>query len=668
MGRYEDAVAAAGKLMRTQKQIRNIGIAAHIDHGKTTLTDNLVAAAGLISTELAGKQLVMDWYELEQERGITINSANISVVYNFEGKDHLVNIIDTPGHVDFGGDVIRAMRAVDGVVIVACAVEGTMPQTETVVRQALRENVKPVLFINKVDRLLSELQVTPEEMQTRFVKIIADVNKLIAKNAPEQFKDAWLVKPENGSVAFGSAYKNWATSIPQMKKTGINFKQIYDLAQTDEGTKELAKKSPLYDVVNEMFIKHIPNPVDAQKYRVGKIWSGDIESDLGKQMLACDPDGKLMMMITNVSVDPQAREVITGRIFSGTIKKGMEIHLLDSKKTAKIQQVGIFMGPDRIPLGEVTAGNIGAIVGLKEGFSGETLSEDAGIEPFEGFMTQTEPVVVMAIEAKNMKDLPKLVEVMRSITKADPNVRVELNQDTGEHLVAGMGELHLEIVQHRIENDHGIPIATSPPIVIYNESVSKQSNTFLGKSPNKHNKFFFHTEPLEPEILAAIKAGDIKEGTEKNKDKIKERTAKLVELGMDRDVAKKVLDVYEGNMLIDATKGVQYLFETRSLVIQAFEEAMKQGPLAREHCRGVKVVLTDADLHEDSIHRGPAQVLPAIKRPIYACLLSSGVRLLEPKQNLSITIPQDYLGAVSTELQSRRANIEDMTMEGDQTT
>ncbi|MFC1742091.1 GTP-binding protein, partial [Nanoarchaeota archaeon] len=165
--------------MKYPTKIRNIAICAHIDHGKTTFSDNLLAGAGMMSEELAGKALQLDFHADEQERGITIDSAAVSMVHEFKDGEFLINLIDTPGHVDFGGDVTRAMRAVDGAIVLACASEGVMPQTETVLRQALRERVKPILFINKVDRLIKELQLTPEMMQERFIKIINHVNKLI---------------------------------------------------------------------------------------------------------------------------------------------------------------------------------------------------------------------------------------------------------------------------------------------------------------------------------------------------------------------------------------------------------------------------------------------------------------------------------------------------------
>src|SRR5690606_31696885 len=191
MTRRKKMVERVTELMDKPERIRNIGIVAHIDHGKTTLSDNLLAGAGMISEELAGRQLFMDSDEEEQARGITIDASNVSMVHEYEGKEYLINMIDTPGHVDFGGDVTRAMRAVDGAVVVVDAVEGTMPQTETVLRQALKEGVRPVLFVNKVDRMINELKVEKKDMAARLGKVIDNVNKLILGMDEEKYKAGW---------------------------------------------------------------------------------------------------------------------------------------------------------------------------------------------------------------------------------------------------------------------------------------------------------------------------------------------------------------------------------------------------------------------------------------------------------------------------------------------
>ena len=278
MGRKEDNIERAVEVMHTRENIRNLAIAAHIDHGKTTLSDNLIAGAGMMSEDLAGKSRVLDFDDQESARGITINAASASMVHDVDGSDYLINLIDTPGHVDFGGDVTRAMRAVDGCIILACAVEGTMPQTETVVRQALKEKVRPVLFINKVDRLINELQIDAQEMMERFQKIIIKVNKLIETFAPPELRKIWQVDVSKGTVAFGSAYYNWGMSIPYMGKSGINFTQIFEYCKNDK-QKELAKLAPVHKVLLDMAVDKLPSPLVAQEYRIPNIWQGDLESD-----------------------------------------------------------------------------------------------------------------------------------------------------------------------------------------------------------------------------------------------------------------------------------------------------------------------------------------------------------------------------------------------------
>ncbi|MFH1257162.1 MAG: elongation factor EF-2 [Candidatus Diapherotrites archaeon] len=628
----------------------------------TTMTDNLIAAAGLISEELAGKQQFMDYYELEQARGITINAANISLVHTIDGKEHLINVIDTPGHVDFGGEVIRAMRAVDGVILVVDSVEGVMPQTETVIRQALRENVKPVLFINKVDRLVNELQLTSEQMQERFLKTIAQVNNLIKANAQKEFVDSWTVNVANGSVSFGSAYNNWAVSAPSMKKSGVGFKDVYDYCKNQD-QKTLAKKSPLHEVIISMVAAHLPSPIEAQKYRIPKIWSGEPESEEGKAMLTCDPKGELAMMVSDVSVDPHAGDIATGRVYSGTVRKGTIVKLIGSKKEVNIQQVAVFMGPERVTVSEIPAGNIAAIIGCREVYAGETVSTKE-IKEFEAFMSSAEPVMTVSVEPKSTKDLPKLIEVIRQITKEDPNIKGSLNQDTGEHLLSGMGELHLEVTQYRIEVDHKIPIIVSPPIVVYKETIVKSSPILESKSPNRHNKLKMHVEKIPLEILDKLVESRL---DCKIRPKDKEIVEKLINMGFDRDEAKKSWSIHNNCLLVDATRGIQALQEIKELVIQGFKDAMDEGPLAKERCFGVKVVLEDATLHEDSIHRGPAQMLPTITRGIYACMLSAEPVIYEPKQLMTINVPQDFMGSASKELGARRTQITEMRTEGDTT-
>ncbi|MBU1252630.1 MAG: elongation factor EF-2 [Nanoarchaeota archaeon] len=648
------------ELMHKQTQIRNIAIAAHIDHGKTTFSDNLLAGAGMMSEALAGKQCVLDFHEDEAARGITIDSASVSMVHKLGGQEYLINLIDTPGHVDFGGDVTRAMRAVDGCIILACAVEGVMPQTETVVRQALKELVRPVLFINKVDRLIKEVKLTPEEMQKKFVKIIDHVNQLIENIAPEGYKEKWKVGVGDGSVSFGSAFHNWALSFPYMEKNKITFKDVIDAYNKDDH-KDLAKKAPLHEVVLNMSIRHHPNPVDAQKYRIPKIWHGDVNSEIGKSMMNCDAKGEPVFVPIKIVVDKHAGEIAAGRLFSGTIKQGDEVYMNLAKRTTRVQQVSVYRGAQRLVVEDVSAGNIVGIVGLKDVFVGETVSKKE-MEPLEAIKHLFDPVVTKSIEATKAADLPRLVEVLKQIRKEDPSIKIEINEQTGESLMSGMGELHLEIIENRIKTEKGLDVRTSAPIIVYRETVGKESPSVEGRSPNKHNSFFMTIEPLEDSVYDVIKSGDLSEGRVKKKsDSAAEVLSKL---GWSGDDIRNLRDVYKGNIFLDETRGEVHIGEIIEMVLDAFEMVMDQGPLAREPCMKLRVALVDTKLHEDAIHRGPAQVYPAIREAITEAMKKANPTLLEPLQIHVIEMPDKFLGGVTKIVSGKRGQMLEVNQEG----
>ena len=652
--------------MKKPTLIRNIAIAAHIDHGKTTLSDNLLSGAGMISEELSGKQRFMDFHDEVAVRGITIDSANVSMIHTVDSAQFLINLIDTPGHVDFGGDVTRAMRAVDGAVVLSCAVEGIMPQTETVLRQAIKEKVKPILFINKADRLIKELKLTPEMMQERFVKVINSLNALIEKIAPPEFKQKWKVSVNDGSVIFGSAFSNWALSVPYMQKKGISFRQIIDAYEKDdpEEIKKLAKLAPLHEVLLNSVVEHLPNPVEAQKYRIPLIWPGDDTSAEGKSYAQCDPNGELGFVITKITQDKHAGEVATGRLFGGTIKKGMEV-VTSSGKKGRVQQVFISKGPQRTQIESAVAGNIVGMSGIKDITVGETISTKE-VTPFEEIQHIFEPVVTVAVEPMKPADLPKLVETLKIVGKEDPSLKVTINEETGEFLIAGMGELHLEVVTNRIKEEKGLEVKVSPPIVVYREAVTKVSPQVEGKSPNKHNKFYMTVEPLEETFSEAVANGEVPEGRVKKKDR--EFWDLLTEKGLTKDEAEKVKDIYFGNVFIDMTRGIVALNEVIELVLDSFEEVMRSGPMAREGCVKMKIKLMDVTLHEDSIHRGPGQVYPAVRDGLKEAIEATSPVLFEPVQVIQVDCPQDMMGNVSAVITNRRGQVLDMNVEEDNMT
>jgi len=499
-------------------------------------------------------------------------------------------------------------------------------------------------------------------MQQQFVKIISKFNQLLNKMVPDQFKGKWDVKVEDGTVAFGSAYYNWAISAPYMQKSGLSFKDIYDFCDKDD-QKALAKKTPIHEVLLDMVVDHLPSPKVAQRYRIPNIWRGDEESKLGKGMIQTDEHGPLALMITKIVMDPHAGEVAVGRLYSGNVERGNQVYVAGRSKVNRIQQVNLMVGADRIPIDRVSAGNIVAVNGIRDAIAGSTVVDDPDAEPFERIVHVSEPVVTVAVEAKHTKDLPKLIEVLRIVSKADPSIVVNINQETGENLMSGMGELHLEITEYRIRNEYGVDIVTSEPIVVYRESVAKHSpQKFEGKSPNKHNRFYIEVEPLDQKIMKALYENQIPDNVKKyKKDVIKQ----LQELGMEKDQAKGAIAIQGNNLFLDVTKGIQYLSEIHELIIEGFNEVMKSGPVASEPCQGMLIKLVDAKLHEDAIHRGPAQVIPAVRNAIYGSITISDPVLLEPMQKVFISTPQDLMGDASRELNQRRATVRDMTTEKD---
>ena len=479
---------------------------------------------------------------------------------------------------------------------------------------------------------------------------------------PDEFKKDWTVDAQAGTVAFGSAYHNWATSLPFMAKKNVNFTQIYDFMEKEQ-RKELAKAAPLHEVLLDMIVEKLPSASVSQKYRIPHIWRGESEEEIGQSMINAEASGDTAFMVTKVVLDPHAGEIAVGRLFSGTVKKGDQLYVAGMPSANRVQSVGMFVGGDRINTENVTAGNIIAVSGLRDAISGSTISSDKEMTAFERIIHNSEPVVTTAIEAKHTKDLPKLVEVLRAVAKADPSIQIDSNLETGEHLMSGMGELHLEITEYRIRNEHSVEITTSPPIVVYRETVAMNSpGDFEGKSPNKHNRFYITVEPLEEDIRAAIIDGTIPSGDIK---KSKEVARQLIDMGWTKVHGRGVLSIENSCVFVDATKGIQNLFETRELLIDAFKEVVKRGPRAHERMMGVKIILNDAKLHEDAIHRGPAQTIPAVRNGINGALVSAGVALLEPKQNVYITVPQELMGAVTGEMAQRRAEIAGMENEGD---
>ncbi|PSO03727.1 hypothetical protein B9Q12_03910 [Candidatus Marsarchaeota G2 archaeon ECH_B_SAG-G06] len=323
------------------------------------------------------------------------------------------------------------------------------------------------------------------------------------------------------------------------------------------------------------------------------------------------------------------------------------------------------MGQNREIAKEIPAGNIVAMLGLEQARAGETIiepeykSENVG---FEKLKYVSEPVVTIAVEPKNSRDLPRFVDALHKMSIEDPNLILKINEETGEYLISGMGQLHLEIVLYELQQ-RGFDVVTSPPIVVYRETVQSVAGPVEGKSPNKHNRFRVVVEPLDQTTISLIQSGEVYDGQD-----FRERAKILREkAGWDTNQARNIWAIDDLlNVFVDATKGIQHLLDIKDTLIQGFRWAMEAGPLAQEPMRGVKVLLTDAIIHEDPAHRGPAQVMPAIKNAILAAVLMAKPTLLEPLLKLDIRIPTEYVSSINRIAAQKRGRVLEVNQVGTQ--
>jgi elongation factor 2 len=630
-------IAEIQQLMSRKEAIRNLGIIAHIDHGKTTLADSLLAGAGLLSPQMVGSARVLDYLDEEQKRKITIKTANISLLYKAGGVPYIINLVDTPGHVDFTGKVTRALRVIDGAVVVVDAVEEIMAQTEIVTRQALEERVRPVLFINKVDRLITELQLNEEQIQHKLDHIIGAFNDLIELYAETPFKNQWKISAHGGNVAFGAALHGWGFTLDMAKQQGVKFSDIIKAYVNGEQAK-LKENLPVYQAVFEMAIGVTPNPREAQAYRIAEIWAGQVNSEVGKALVECSDDGPTVIFVTNIHADSNGETVATGRVFSGRVKKGDRLHLVDALSETEVKAVSVDMGSLREEAVAVSAGNLASLTLTGKVQAGETLVDVAhkeGMVPFEGISYVSEPVVTLAVEPKDLRDMAALLDGLEKLAAEDPNLKVTVDRETGEYLLSGMGELHLEIAINQLKSAHGIDVAASSPQVVYMESVRKKGAVALAKSPNKLDSFWVQVE-----------------------HELEERAKRAKKVG-----SESILSVDEHrNVLLDCSgKTEQTSEEALEAIIAGFEYACKAGPLCGEPVRHLKVNLVDFQLGEGE---AGLEVMRGVGKAVFGSFLTADPVLLEPIYKIVITVASDLARESSRILTTRRGKVASFEQRG----
>ena len=630
---FKPKLSELSKLMHRKERIRNVGIIAHIDHGKTTLTDALLAGAGLLPSDLAGAARVLDYLEEEQRRGITIKAACASMVYHTAEGLYLVNLVDTPGHVDFTGKVTRALRIIDGAIVVVDAVEEIMPQTETVIRQALEERVRPVLLINKADRLINELKLSAKEVYTKTTRIISKFNDLIEVYAEPKLGKEWKVTAVADNVVFGSALHNWGFTLHQAQTSGIKLSRIIEVYKTKEFEK-LKKMFPLHLAVLCSIVKCLPNPAEAQKYRIEKIWRGNMDSEVGHALTSCSDEGPVVFFVANFVQEPNGFRTATGRLFSGTLKTGSRLRRFSTANETEAKQVAVWLGAAKQPVNQANAGNILAVSVMEDVKVGETLvtpEHATSTTPFEELKYVSEPVLTFAVEPRNPKDLPLLLSALHALQEEDPNLSIIINTETGEYLMSGMGELHLEValkeLQRRIVNAE---LAVSPPRVVYMESITRKSSAVTAASPNRQNRFTLQVEP------AFDAAPSMKYAS----------TTTLI-----------VVSDQHGNSLCDCTGISAEAKEVSEALATGFTFACKSGPLSGSPLRNVKAWLLQAQLSTQVEQRQPEELARGLAKALYGAILMDKPVLMEPVYKLTLTTPPEMSGLCIELLGARRGKI-----------
>ncbi len=630
------------RIMKEKEHIRNVGIVAHIDHGKTTLTDSLLVDSGLLAPQVAGRARVLDYLQEEQERGITMKAAFISLLHKTERSNYLINLVDTPGHVDFTGKVTRALRAIDGAVVVVDAVEEIMAQTETVTRQALEARVKPVLFINKTDRLIKELKLSLDEIQKKLNHIIDSFNDLIELFAEPEFRKKWRVSYERGDVTFGSALDRWGFSSGN--RTPFRFKEIVGAYENGQIT-VLQKASPIQTAILKMIIDHIPSPLRAQQYRIPRIWSGSLGSEIGEAMIKCQDNGPTIISLTNAQIDSKNGLTVTGRLFSGSVKSGDRLWLTGSRQEHIVKKVFVQMGAFREEVRQVLAGNLVAMSGLDSATAGETAIDSEAhkdIPAFERIRYFSEPVMTVALETLDPRDISRLAEALKRLSIEDPNMSVSFDDRTGQYLLSGLGELHLEAGTKLLKDYmEGAEITSSPPIIEYRETISQKGKLVMTKSPEKLNSIWITTEVL---------------GKQDNEETLRKKHAHDLLAWEEHQ-----------NALICAISDEILPSDIKKAVVKGFTWACKSGPLCGEPLRGVRVEMRKIESNKEAVVNDPSQIARATSRAILGSMLTDEPLLLEPIYLIEVTAPLEEFGKCTNIVTARHGRIVETKTKGNMT-
>ena len=631
--------------MNQTENIRNVTIIAHIDHGKTTLSDSLIAASGLLSKDIAASARLLDYDLIEQQRGITIKASGISLVHAIDGKDHLINLVDTPGHIDFSSHVTRGLRLTDGAVIVVDSIEGIMVQTETVTRQAMLELVRPVLFVNKVDRLLRERRLSGRKTAEEINKVVREFNAMLGKYLDDDRLEEWEVSFNRGSLGVGSAIDKWGIDIDILKdRTGGSeepadlgnaFLSILDEIEEvykAESQKDLAAQFPVARVVLDSVVRVIPNPKVAQVYRVPMFWDGDPDSGIGKNLMQCSDRGPCICMVGDVQPDRHASTVTAVRVFSGILERARPLMNLRTKEQRKSLQIGMHMSKTRVDLAHVPAGNLAFITGLRDIAVGDTLIDAEGYEkskepihPMSALQYPMEPVVTYTIEPKNLTELGNIQEPIEAYVKTDPALEFEINPETGEMLLSGAGELHIEISVEKLTRQ-GIKVILGKPMVLLREQLTKEGSSCSSEYEDVSSftiRATLASEEISPETLGTV---------------------------IDQDPRS-------ASWLVDISNKINQFGDEAEWIKEAFRTIIRNGPVSGERMRRLGLVIERATLKSEAPETSWRDITQPLLEAARESVLSGAPVVLEPWIHLEISSPEEHVGSLSAILSKRKGQV-----------
>ncbi|MHA1929357.1 MAG: GTP-binding protein [Candidatus Thorarchaeota archaeon] len=636
-----------GQINKTER-IRNCTVIAHIDHGKTTLVDSLISSSGLLSKDVAAKARLLDYDLIEQERGITIKASGISLIHEYKEESNLIHLIDTPGHIDFSSHVTRGLRLTDGAIIVIDAIEGLMVQTETVTRQAMYELVRPVLFVNKIDRLINERKLDAMKVATEINKTVREFNAMLGKYIDDLLEE-WEVSFLKGSLSVGSALHKWGIGIDTLLERAGGSTDAADLSQAfmdiieeivesyqNEEQSDLSEKYPLAKVVLDSVIGTVPNPASAQQYRVPVFWDGDKESQIGKNLLSCSTEEPCYVLVGDVQPDRHANTVAAVRIFSGLLKRAAPLKNLRTGETGKSLQIGLFMSKSRVALDEVSAGNLAFITGFKDIVIGDSLvdasSED--VVPMKGLQYPTEPVVTYTVEPTKLSELSNVQEIVSEYVKTDPSLEFEANPETGEMLLSGAGELHVEISIEKLSR-FGIRVKLGKPMVLLREQMTTDGELC--------------TAGEEPSSVFEVKA-------------------QLLEEKMDISSLGKIIasDAQSQCYLVDGTNSMDPYDDKIEWVKEAFDIVIRHGPVQGERLRKTVFIIHKHALRLEAIEMSWIDITQPLLNAMRSSILSGTPQILEPWLRLELSTPDDHVGTLTTILAKRRGHVIEIDSERSQ--